>query len=335
MYAAYDGHLGDSLVALKVLHPQHLPETIVFKRFINEALLTRKLSHPSIVRTHDICLSDQGEVMIAMELVEGVTLGAMLRSFHDQRLHLAQLSPDDVDFLIGIFSQIVTGVGYAHKQGIIHRDLKPANILLTKNGDVKITDFGTARLLSQDSKLTQESGGIVGTPQYMAPEQITGDELTAQCDVYALGILAYELFTGNPPFDADNPLAAVYKQLHDSIPDCSVCLPPSHKELSKMIEAATQKDRSLRLKNTDAVLEFYQKICEQKKIDAMRLAFLVQTLHEKRSRERISLRSRVYVPPWLIAVLAAAALAIPLFNGLAKLNQPVSFQFKAPMVTAK
>lgn len=215
-------HTLDDIVALKVLHPHLGKDETIFKRFRNELLVARTLTHPNIVRLHDITLAEQGFYCISMEYVDGKSLketimaaqaalpasGGSLREF----LSLQEC--------IRMFVQVLLGVSYAHEKGVIHRDLKPANVLISKKGEAKLADFGTARIVGSDTSLTQ-AGQMIGTPDFMAPEQIRGEALDEACDIYALGLIAYELAVGTKPFEADSAVALAYKHLSEPIPSMS------------------------------------------------------------------------------------------------------------------
>ena len=184
VYVAHDPQF-DSRVALKVLKKERAADEEIFQRFLNEPKVARRAAHPNIVTVYDVGL-DHGTVYIAMELIEGKSLDKVIE---ENRLTLRQIVK------IGI--QIATALDSAHQKGIFHRDIKPANIILSSNGQVKVTDFGIARI--QDLKQTI-AGTILGTPFYMSPEQTRGQPVDGRSDLYSLGTVLYELTTGKPPF---------------------------------------------------------------------------------------------------------------------------------------
>jgi serine/threonine protein kinase len=197
VYKAHQLSLGRA-VAMKVL-PRHLTNDAAFiKRFHNEARAIAKLNHPSIVQIYDIGSEDDVHYY-TMEFIEGPTLD-------DVVYKEGFLSPERT---IAIIGQVSKALRYAHSQGIVHRDIKPSNIMITKLGRVKVTDFGLA-LQQRTTRLTVD-GGIVGTPEYMSPEQASGRTATAQSDIYSLGVVAYELLTGKVPFEGDSPLIVLNK----------------------------------------------------------------------------------------------------------------------------
>jgi len=209
VYKANQISLG-RMVAMKVL-PQHLTTNPSFiKRFKNEARAIAKLNHPNIVQIFDVG-QDDGTHYYTMEFIEGPPLDEII--YRDGTLPL--------DRAINIILQMAGALQYAHGQGIVHRDIKPSNIMIDKTGRIKVTDFGLA-LQQKTTRLTID-GGIVGTPEYMSPEQAVGQTATAQSDIYSLGIVFYELLTGKVPFEADSPLMLLNK-IRDSEPQwpCSI-----------------------------------------------------------------------------------------------------------------
>jgi serine/threonine protein kinase len=197
VYKAHQLSLGRP-VAMKVL-PQHLTNDESFiKRFHNEARAIARLNHPNIVQIYDI--GNEGDIhYYTMEFIEGPTLDDVIYKE-------GFLSPDRT---LAILNQVAKALRYAHSQGIVHRDIKPSNIMIAKLGRVKLTDFGLA-LQQRTTRLTVD-GGIVGTPEYMSPEQAAGRTATAQSDIYSLGVVAYELLTGKVPFEGDSPLIVLSK----------------------------------------------------------------------------------------------------------------------------
>lgn len=210
VYLAKDKDLDGETIALKLLLPHLALDETAFRRFRNEVLVARTLTHPNIVRTHDIGKTEVGYSYISMEYVDGISLKDKLFTTTAQ----AVLSFEEA---IKILFQIINGISYAHGKGIIHRDLKPANVLIDSHGEVKLADFGTARFVNIDTALTQ-TGQMMGTPDYMSPEQIKGEELTPACDIYALGIMSYELVMGRKPFTADSAVALAFKHVNDPLP---------------------------------------------------------------------------------------------------------------------
>jgi serine/threonine protein kinase len=200
VYKARDRQTGD-IVAIKVLHPSIAGAPGLIDRFTNELLLARKITHKNVCRVHDLN-ELSGVTVISMEFVDGESLRDILRRAGGVSIRLG----------LKIMRQVIAGLGEAHAQGVVHRDLKPANILVSRDGSVKVMDFGIAR--SIDSQETSV-GLIIGTPGYMSPEQAEGRQPDARSDVYSLGLVMYELFCGEPAFTADNTAALVTKQVHE------------------------------------------------------------------------------------------------------------------------
>lgn len=200
----------DRMVALKVIHPDQQADDVVVKRFYREMKTTSRIAHPNTVSVYDFGKSEEGEFFLAMELLDGKPLSELL---------------DDgaipVDKLIPIAVQIATALSAAHKEHVIHRDLKPENIMILdvygESDQVRVLDFGIATFAASSeegpSARVTASGIMVGTPSYVSPEQIGGEELDARADLYSFGILLYEMVTGRLPFyDPQRPLRVL--QMH-------------------------------------------------------------------------------------------------------------------------
>ena len=204
VFRAYEAGL-DRYVALKVLPREFLHDETFAERFKREARTLAGLEHPNIVPIHAFGIED-GTPWMAMRLVPGGTLASLSRK---GRLAHSRI----LDILEGV----AEALDYAHARGVIHRDVKPQNVLLDESERVYLADFGIARMVEGATIVTQK-GVITGTPQYMAPEQVSGDTLDGRCDVYALGIITYELLTGHVPFSADTPVAVLIKHVSEPIP---------------------------------------------------------------------------------------------------------------------
>jgi serine/threonine protein kinase len=246
VFRVIDRELDNEIVALKLLHPYLAQDESVFRRFRNEVLVARSLSHPNIVRTHDIGHAEEGFTYISMEFIDGVSLkDKLVGGGEGQGGGEPKCQPLPFRDAAGILLQILSGASYAHGKGIIHRDLKPANVLLSKKGEVKLADFGTARIVGMDTSITR-TGQIIGTPDYMSPEQIRGEMLDTGCDIYSLGIIGFELVTGRVPFCADSPVAVAFKHLNEPLPDFGVLaseVPVWYRELIAKSTAKKKSDR--------------------------------------------------------------------------------------------
>ena len=203
VYKARDSELGD-VVAIKALHPDMVLEESARERFKDEIRLTRRITHRNVVRTHDFGEHD-GLWYLTMEFVEGLTVRELL----DSRGKLG------VEPALAIGTQLAQSLVVAHEMGVIHRDIKPQNLLLDNDGVLKVMDFGVARLAARATANTQ-AGFIVGTPAYMSPEQLTAEEVDARSDLYAVGVVLYEVLTGQLPIDASNVMQLFSKVLNET-----------------------------------------------------------------------------------------------------------------------
>jgi serine/threonine protein kinase len=208
VYRAYHPQL-DRYVAIKVLRSDLVEEAEFLSRFRREAQAVAALRHPNIVQVFDFDV--QGDIyFMVMELLEGDTLKARL---NDYRL---RGEPMPLGEVARILLDVLEGLAYAHGEGMVHRDIKPANILLTKRGQAVITDFGIAQMVG--STRHTASGALMGTLNYIAPEQGLEGRSDVRSDIYSLGIVLYEMLTQRTPFDADTPLAVLMKHLNDPLP---------------------------------------------------------------------------------------------------------------------
>jgi serine/threonine protein kinase len=203
VYRAYQPSF-DRQVAIKLLPRQLAADSKSFRRFQHEARMIARLEHRSILPVYAYG-EHEGMPYIVMRLLEE---GSLRRRIYHRDLDLMSAAR--------VVEQVAEALDYAHSQGIIHRDLKPSNILLDEHANAYLTDFGIAKLLGATTQIT--GSGVVGTPSYMSPEQCQGKRATPSSDEYALGAIAFEMLTGRPPFEADTPLAVMYKQVRDPVP---------------------------------------------------------------------------------------------------------------------
>ncbi|MBX7143564.1 MAG: serine/threonine protein kinase [Oligoflexia bacterium] len=226
VYLACDPRHRDFLVALKVLYPGVIKSEETRVRFRNEIIASYRINHRNIVRAYEYF--DESEYQAyAMEYVDGGDL-------HD-RMQKGAMSPA---LVIDILRQIAGGLEAVHSEGIVHRDLKPENILLTKRGIVKITDFGVARLRGSQT-LTQD-GAMVGTPKYVAPEYIETGESDQRGDIFAVGVIGYEMLAGQSPYRADSRMSLLAERFKAEVPDLQKICPSCPLGLVRVIEKAMQ-----------------------------------------------------------------------------------------------
>jgi serine/threonine-protein kinase len=233
IYEGFDTRL-DRKVAVKIMHPHLAQDEQFVERFIREAKAAAALSHPNIVAVQDQGWNQSGTpaVFIVMEMIEGHTL----REYLNEQGHLS--FRDGIRFLLPVLSALAA----AHKQGIVHRDIKPENILVSKEGRIKIADFGLAKGPLLGSTMTAESSVILGSVSYLSPEQVQRGVADSRSDVYAVGITSFELFTGKKPFDGDAPIQIAYMHVNERVPRVSTLISDFPQELDELIYRATSAD---------------------------------------------------------------------------------------------
>ncbi len=232
VYKGYDPEI-DREIAIKLLKSQLADDDQYRLRFLREAKGAGTLSHPNIVTIFDVGV-DGKHPYIAMELVDGMTLTDLIRS--EQRL-----STRDV---VEIGIQLTRALDYAHKKGIIHRDIKPGNIMLVSSGNqVKVTDFGICRIDGSDHELTQHTqlGDVLGTPNYMSPEQVLGQKVDSRSDLFSVGVVLYKLVTGALPFEGDSIISVAMKITQTDPPTVDKLRPDVPLSLRRVIERSLKK----------------------------------------------------------------------------------------------
>jgi len=241
VFKAYQPTL-DRYVAIKVLPSYHAQDPVFVKRFIQEARSVAKLAHPNIVQIHDFGEQDN-ITYIVMEYVDGGTL--------KDRLKKALPPAEAIDFVL----QAAEGLDCAHRNGIVHRDVKPANMLLRKDGHLLLSDFGIAKLLEATSNLTRVGTGI-GTPQYMSPEQGTGQPVDRRSDIYSLGIVLFHCLTGHVPYTADSPLTITVKHLNEPFPVEKMTVENNVPEpIVQVVLKMTEKQAQNRYQSADVLVD--------------------------------------------------------------------------------
>jgi serine/threonine-protein kinase len=238
VFRAHDPVL-DREVALKILHPSLADDPSFIDRFRREARSAATLSHPHIVGVHDWG-ETQGTYFMVMEFIRGPNLRSLL-------MRDGSLEPG---VAVQVASDVLGALGHAHTQGIVHRDIKPENIMIrASDGSVKVADFGLARAFA-DSRVSQAPGTVTGTVQYLAPEQIEGMPADPRTDLYAVGIVLYELLTGQVPFTGETSVAIAMRHLRERVPPPSRANPMVPVDLDRVVLNATERDRDRR--STDA-----------------------------------------------------------------------------------
>jgi eukaryotic-like serine/threonine-protein kinase len=232
VYLGTDTRL-DRTVALKIMHAELAGDEDFVRRFVGEARSVARLSHPNVVGVYDQG-ADGRTLYLAMEYVPGYNLRDLLKE--RGRLHPAQA--------LDIMDGLLAGLGAAHAAGMVHRDVKPENVLLADGGVVKVADFGLARLLAGHSHT--KTGMLIGTAAYLAPEQVSQGTADARTDVYAAGVMLFEMLTGVQPHTADTPLAVAYKHVNEVVPAPSALVPGIPPALDDLVTRATSRDPGLR-----------------------------------------------------------------------------------------
>ncbi|SFE40016.1 Stk1 family PASTA domain-containing Ser/Thr kinase [Alteribacillus iranensis] len=229
-------------VAVKVLQPQYNTDEEFIRRFHREAQAATSLAHPNIVNIYDVG-EEENLYYIVMEFVDGETLKQKIQ--HDGPLPLEQA--------IALMEQILSAIGHAHLNHIVHRDIKPHNILLTTEGEVKVTDFGIARAAS--AATITHTNSVMGSVHYLSPEQARGGFVTAQSDIYSLGVVLYEMITGSLPYTGDSAVTIALKHLQEPLPRPSEHRPGLPQSLENIILKATVKDPGMRYGNISEMHE--------------------------------------------------------------------------------
>lgn len=266
VYRAYHASL-DRYVAIKVLHT-FLADAPEFRtRFEREARHVARLKHPNIVQVYDFDFDEASDsYYMVMELVEGATL----------KDRLAELTQRDERFTLKdtlkLMKQAASALAYAHKEGMLHRDVKPANLMLDKDNRLVLTDFGIAKMVSNPT-LTA-TGGMVGTPAYMSPEQGMGDLGDERSDLYALGVIWYEMLAGQVPYNAETPLALILKHVNERIPSLRAVrpdLPPETDDILRKLLAKNPDERYQRAEDVIADLEQLEKLVSREDGDTFKM----------------------------------------------------------------
>ncbi|MDH4271159.1 MAG: protein kinase, partial [Candidatus Aminicenantes bacterium] len=240
VYRVLDRKIGEEM-ALKLLNPEVASDHSIIERFKNELKVTRRITHKNVCRTHDIH-EDGITIFVTMEYV----LGEDLKSLVSRAGRLS------IDRALSVAKQIAEGLSEAHRLGIVHRDLKPQNIMIDRQGNAKIMDFGIARLLAGPD-LTG-AGMMIGTPAYMSPEQVDGTGVDPRTDIYALGLILYEIVAGRPPFEGDNSLSLALKHKNELPKSPRESNPQIPEELDRLILKCLAKKKEQRFQTAEELL---------------------------------------------------------------------------------
>ena len=252
VYRAFDTVL-ERRVAIKLMHREIASDSAQLERFRREARAVAQLNHPHIVTVIDAGEWDAheqephsgievGTPYIVLEHVDGETLKQLI----------CREAPLDVPTALAYGIELARALGAAHVQEIVHRDVKPQNVLLSEEGGAKITDFGIARTLSEEG-LTMD-GRVLGTTDYVSPEQALGEAVTGQSDVYSLGVVLYEMLTGKVPFKGESPVAVAMMHVREEVPDVQLARPEVSAATAAVVERATTKDLSRRYPDTASMI---------------------------------------------------------------------------------
>jgi tRNA A-37 threonylcarbamoyl transferase component Bud32 len=304
VYRAFDVNL-ERQVAIKLLHREMSADSDQLERFRREARAVAQLSHPHIVGVIDAG-EDEGRPYIVFEYVEGETL--------KQRINEVGQLPVDESLAYAI--EIARALGCAHGHGIVHRDVKPQNVLIDEEGSAKVTDFGIARSLKDDG-LTAD-GRVLGTTDYVSPEQALGHDVNGQSDIYSLGIVLYEMLTGEVPFHGENQISVAMKHVREDLPDIQFRRPEVSATLAAVLDRMTDKDLAHRYVDVPSLIADLE---ETLAIEAARhgsstgeATAVIRTL-PARARRRLPFRMRHSISLAAVLALAAVAVAIVLLIG--------------------
>lgn len=272
----------DRPVALKIMDSRYAGDHQFMTRFQREARAVAKLKHPSLVAVYDQGV-DGAHPFLVMELVEGGTLRELL-------VERGPMPPHAVAAVLG---PVLDGLAVAHNQGLVHRDVKPENVLISDSGEVKIADFGLVRAIAE-AKITSTSV-ILGTAAYLSPEQVSTGDAGPASDVYAAGILTYELLTGTTPFTGDNALTVAYQRMDNDVPAPSTVIGGVPRQFDELVKRATARDPAARYADAEEMAAELESIVDELGLPDFRVPAphnSAQHLSTQMHRERIDHEAR-------------------------------------------
>ena len=299
VYRAFDTTL-ERRVAVKLMHREIASDSDQLERFRREARSVAQLSHPHIVGVIDAGEED-GRPYIVLEYVEGETLKERIR----------RMGRLPVDEAIAYAIEIARALGAAHGQAIVHRDIKPQNVLVDEEGSAKVTDFGIARSLEQEG-LTAD-GRVLGTTDYVSPEQALGHDVDGQSDIYSLGVVLYEMLTGDVPFHGENQVSVAMKHVREDLPDVQLMRPEVSARLAAVLDRMTDKDLAHRHPDAESLeLDLEDALAAEAArtgTSTGEATAVLRTLPAG-TRRRLPLRLRLRIPVLLLILMIAVAGAV-------------------------
>ena len=310
------------MVAVKVLRSDLADDPILAERFHREALAAARLSHPGVVAVYDTGVDRCGP-FIVMELADGRTLADIV----------AGRAPLEPDLAIASVLPVLAALEYAHANQVIHRDVKPANVLVDDDGRIRMTDFGIAKATSDDRSLTL-SGQVLGTARYLAPEQVRSEPVDARTDVYAVGVILYELLTGRAPFDAETPVGTAMARLgHDPVPPRDL-RPQIERALEAVVLKALARSPSDRYRSAAEMRTALERLLTNE-ADTAPLVPVGAVRHVRRDTQTTTPARGTWFRSWmlvplLVLVVAAGVIAAGLAVGRLRLGGPLGVRAAAP-----